>query len=246
MLGFGGGNSYSPNPGAKLVSGQFYQYIFDDYVKDPGNRKNQPTLAMTRAGRVWWTSAGRDRRFWAMGPADSYKYCVARKAGECAGGSAAGDVYANVPTFDTPGALSGAAERPVHCAPSQLRVGGGAVGDDGEQRGQQPGLTQALTSPRNMFDYPTAKSLPDGSWAMFGLVHGELQQRNDGETAALCTTLDGRDRSTFLPLVVNLKPPADAADCAARWWSSGTRSRARPISTTAPAAARAASPRQRA
>src|SRR5205823_840311 len=216
MLGLVGGNLFSPAVGATPVSGQLYKYLFDDFVTGIGNRKALATIAVSG------TSALRD----ISGPsavigdgADfSYTYCVASLAGECRSGSAPGDVYANVPDLQylycsnfltardlciMPFAAYGSAAVQLGLTPNH--VGSATINGGGFSRV----LTQGLTGPRQMFDFPTAKPLPDASWAMFGLKQGATSNVMLVKLPPYEPPADGLDRSEFLPLKVNLSPPGD-------------------------------------
>jgi hypothetical protein len=216
MVGFGGGNLFSPNPGATQVSGQLYKYVFDNYVKNVGNRKVLPTIAVSGTSSLADISG--PSSVISNGPSDSFKYCVARMAGECVTASLPGDVFANVPDLTIPYCSFGghdlcvAAFATYGSAVTQLgllpnRVGVSAT-DTNNGAGYSRILTQALTAPRVMFAYPTAKSLPDASWAMFGLAHG-IYTRVMMVKLPPFAAVDDRDRSGFMPLTVNLTPPGD-------------------------------------
>ena len=92
-----------------------------------------------------------------------------------------------------PFAMYGSAVVQLGLTPNQ--VGSTPINGNSNGGGFSRVLTQGLTGPRQMFDYPTAKSLPDASWAMFGLNRG-------GPVNVMMVKLppyqsDGRDRSEF-------------------------------------------------
>jgi hypothetical protein len=75
-------------------------------------------------------------------------------------------------------------------------------------------ISYGLSGIRNSFYYWTAKSLPDASWALFtrGLVQpgfGDLLTVWMAKLPPLAQP-DGVDRSTFLPVKINLNPPANS------------------------------------
>ena len=96
-----------------------------------------------------------------------------------------GDVFANVPDLTVPYCAGGgndlciAAFATYGSSVTQFgllpnKVGVSATGS-ANGAGFSRVLTQGLTAPRLMFGYPTAKSLPDASWALFRALARELQ-----------------------------------------------------------------------
>jgi hypothetical protein len=216
MLGFVGGNVFSPTPGATLISGTLYKYRFDSYVPNVGNRKALPTIAIS-GGRSLVDISGPGAVI-GDGPSYAFKYCVARIAGECVAGSLPGDAFANVPDLLYPYCGGGGNDLCIasfaNYASSVSQFGlqpnrvGVAATDTSNGAGFSRVLTQALTAPRLMFTYPTAKSLPDASWALFGLAKGIYSDVMMVKLPPF-TAVDFRDRSGFMPLAVNLTPPND-------------------------------------
>ena len=216
FAGFAGGNLFSSIPGAKLVSNQLYQYIFDGWGPSLGQRKAQGTLALSG------TNPLRD----ISGPGsligdtvqDSYTYCVAYLGNECRTGSRPGDAFANVPnlkhqscTFgDEPDLCIGAfptfAQGVVQLGllPNQVgeKAGSGTSG-----AGYSRVLTGGLVGLRQTSNYPLAKALPDGSWSLFQ-YSVDFHQIWMVKMPPFLQN-DALDRSGFLPLRVDLVPPAD-------------------------------------
>jgi hypothetical protein len=102
-LSWDGGN-YTYSDGVTPISGQLYKYRFpyNDGNFVPGlrnlHRKVVPTLATT--GGTQLVDVSGPGSTISDQAADNYKYCIAYKAGECRTGSAAGDIFANVPAID--------------------------------------------------------------------------------------------------------------------------------------------------
>ena len=174
---FFGGNLHSDSPGVTLVTGSLYKYrpnryfpikprVFDLFgasFKTPLKNVSGPSTVLTGT------------------TADNYKFCVAERAGECAAGSAAGDVYVNVPNLSTLGCAGGdssptALDACIGNVPmyghtlSQYGLRAGNVLAEGTfpTYGAQWSRTLVtLTGEYRMITpYATGKSFADGSWVM--------------------------------------------------------------------------------
>jgi hypothetical protein len=215
MLAFDGGNLFSPNPGATLISGQLYKYIPVPGV--PLARKQLATIA----------SSGGSSLLDVSGPgsaitdqaADAYKYCVANVAGECRTGSAPGDIFINAPNVKYLYCTGGDGPNPANL---DLCVGNAGTWAQGmtqvylgstlaESVSHSRVLTHGLAGVKNMFYYPTAKPLPDASWAFFnvGVTIGTLAPQVNVWMAKLplLSKQDEVDRSTFVRARIPIAPP---------------------------------------
>jgi chitodextrinase len=218
-LSFDGGQFYSTPAGATPISGQLYKWN-PSSESPPLSRKQLPTLAISGGYSLLDVSGPRSSL--SDGSADSYKYCVAFVAGECRAGSAAGDVYVNAPNVKYLNCVGSDGPNPQNLDICVGNLGTYAQGipqlflgsDAADSTKRSRVITYGLTGLRQSFYYWTAKSLPDASWALFtrGLAQppfGDLLTVWMAKLPPLPAP-DGVDRSNFLPLTVNLTPPANS------------------------------------
>src|SRR5204862_4475408 len=134
---------------------------------------------------------------------------------ECRAGSAAGDTYVNAP--DVWKTYCAGADGPVPdlfdlCIGNMGAYQQAMVQADLTGAARPRVITYGLAGIRNSFFYSTAKSLPDASWALFswGVVQPGFGDLTNVWMAKLPPIVDDHaDRSTFLPLTVNLIAPAN-------------------------------------
>jgi hypothetical protein len=215
MMPFDGGQFYSPAEGATPLSGQLYKY--NPSIEQPTAklaRKQVPTLAIS-GGRALIDISGPGSVIGDTA-ADSFKYCVALVAGECRTGSAAGDTFVNAPAVYK--LQCAGADGPVPhlfdlCVGNLGAYQQAMVQADLTGAGRTRAITFGLAGIRNSFYYSTAKSLPDASWALFswGVVQPGFGNLTNVWMAKLPPLVDDHvDRSTYLPLTINLSPPDNA------------------------------------
>ncbi|MEO8592418.1 MAG: hypothetical protein ABI759_03780 [Candidatus Solibacter sp.] len=214
MLAFDGGNLFSDNPGAVLISGQLYKY------KLPGNvplaRKQLATLAST-GGSSLLDISGPGSSLSDLSP-DAYKYCVANVTGECRPGSAPGDVFVNAPDVKYLVCSGGDGPNPQNRDICVGNIGAWAQGMTQVYLGSTPAesvansriVTRGLAGIKDMFYYSTAKSLPDASWALFNVGSVAVPNPQVNVWMAKLTPLvkqDNVDRSTFMRAPISVTAP---------------------------------------
>jgi uncharacterized repeat protein (TIGR01451 family) len=215
-MSFDGGQFYGTSEGATKISGQLYRWNQPSGV--PLSRKQRPTLAVSGGYPLADISGPAS----SLGDdvADSYKYCVALLAGECTAGSLPGQVFVNAPNVQYLNCLGSDGPQPQNLdicignlstysqAITQMVMGSDS--DDSNRRSRV--ISYGLSGIRNSFNYWTAKSLPDASWALF--TRGVAPPFGDLLTVWMAklpplAAPDGVDRSTFLPVTISLAPPAN-------------------------------------
>ncbi|MGE5648429.1 MAG: hypothetical protein ACM336_21835 [Acidobacteriota bacterium] len=150
--------------------------------------------------------------------ADSWKYCVAERAGECRAGSAAGDVYANCPGVTQPSCYSsttdsGGNELVDICVEDSVPYADVVVqvGLDGFRRdlngSRNRVISRALSQPRRNGAYQNAHVTVDGKWALT-----QARWLDGVQSQAIAIRLpsygasDSVNRSTFVPVHVRVAP----------------------------------------
>ena len=212
MMPFDGGNLFSPNPGATLVSGQLYKYILVPGA--PLGRKQVATIASS--GGFSLLDISGPGSLISDQPADAYKYCVANVAGECRAGSQPGDIFINAPKVQylyctggdgpNPGNLDLCFGNAGTWAQGMAQVYLGTTSPDSVAHSRI--VTHGLAGIKDMFYYSTAKSLPNASWALFNVgVEGVTTVNVWMAKIPPLAAQDTVDRSTFVRSPILITPP---------------------------------------
>ena len=223
---------------ATPVSGQLYKFpsttVDGDNLSLVGgstaqqsavNRKLQPTLMFCGAQPLIDVSSAAQGNTIGTDSASSYQYCIARKAGECRTGSARGEIYANCPyvnprsrysmTYGCNNVFSEAGLGNDLCVNNTgayldglVQIGVPDTYDSQGALGRT--LTHALTRYRLNNVNENVRTTPDGAWLLFeGLAFGTEYQILMGKMLPF-PPADSRNRSTFMPLTIQLTPPSGA------------------------------------
>jgi len=207
------------------VSGQLYKYTFPSWFTDSGvHTKILPTLSFTQ-GKLLTDISGPGSVI-STGPDMPNTTCTAFLAGECRPGSQAGDVFANIPDLQTlrcagsdgpnPGFHDWCAldSPPSGQAVVQLGMVANTVGEAHDAStvtgaGWSRVLSRGLGPVRNMGTL--AKTTPDGNWMFFNQVVGTALGPLVMLKMPPFAKQDTLDRSTFIPVTVNVAANPQAA-----------------------------------
>lgn len=211
---------FTGNPDtATLVSGTLYKYHFVNHTLDPVTVPYFGISGITLLKDISGPGSSISDQ-----PVDNNKYCVAKNAGECRSGSAAGDVYINAPNVTLIGCQAGEQFDPskIDICVNNTATYGQALAQFGlvptnitktqngitfYGAGASRVLVRGLIGPyRIISNFSNAHPLPDGSWSIFASrVPGTIDQTTD-ETYLVkmppTPTPDGIDRSNFINVPV--------------------------------------------
>ena len=188
------------------------------------NRKLQPTWASCGMQPLIDASSGATGDVLSDTAADSYKYCVARKAGECRAASLPGDIYANCPNeTKRPDGSYGCSwygqnnDMQIDICVGNMSAYLNSIVQVGFKKNDLTGalgrtLTKGLTRYKVIDPYWHGKALSDASWILFRSMYtgGAWTDVLLGKLPPYPPT-DSIVRSTFQPIPAKLSPPAGLA-----------------------------------
>lgn len=188
------------------VSGSLYKL-----VNTVGSGLNPKHLAIAGVTGATWQHGGLPKQFLDVSPAtigttstDNYKMCIANATNECYAGSVKGELYLNVP--GTPSLKCDSASHVCIANYSPVANGVLQASADGTKRRV---LTGGLVGLRFTNDYPTAKTLADGSHILFAfhdVVHYPPSQVLMVKAPDFSID-DGVDRTTFIRSSLSITAP---------------------------------------
>ncbi len=188
------------------------------------NRKIQPTWAYCGMQPLIDASSAATGDVLSDAAVDSYKYCVARKPGECRAAAQAGDIYVNCPNaVKRDGGSYGCMwysqnqDVPIDICVGNMSAYLNSIVQVGFKKNDFTGalgrtLTKGLTRYKIIDPYWHGKALSDASWVMFRSMY-----TNGAWTDILLGKLppypptDSVARWTFQPIPVKLSPPRGLA-----------------------------------
>lgn len=138
--------------------------------------------------------------------ADNYKLCIANASNECFSGAVKGDIYVNVPAL--PGLKCDSGHHLCIANFSRYANGAAQIGVDGTS-----GRILASLPLRKTNDYPTYKTLADGSYMLYAIGSAAAAEHWDAPSNVLMTKLppftapDALDRSTFIRAPISITTP---------------------------------------
>jgi hypothetical protein len=201
---------------ATLVGGQLYKFSSTttdgDNLTQIGsassvnmvNRKLQPTIAFCGDQPLVDVSSPVQGNTIATDFSSSNQYCEARNAGECRTGSAQGDLYLNCP-WDIPGGNAWVSNTGAYLN-GMSQIGFQDTYDPVGGNGRL--LTHGLFHYRANDVNESGRVTPDGKWLLIeGFNFGTNYQILSGKLPPYPQP-DGINRSTFVPMVLQLQPPA--------------------------------------
>lgn len=185
------------------------------------NRKQQPTWAFCGTQPLLDASSAATGDVISDSGPDAYKYCVARKAGECRAASRTGDIYMNCPNA-TPrydGSYGCHWYQDAQDVSVDMCLGNhsaylNAIDQIGFGKTDFRGalgrtLTKGLGHYKLRDDYFHGKAMPDAAWTILPAmwVNGASSEWLALKMPPYPPT-DTVDRSTFVPVALKLSPPA--------------------------------------
>jgi hypothetical protein len=187
-------------------------------------RKLQPTWAYCGMQPLIDASSATTGDVLSDTAADSYKYCIARKPGECRTAALPGDIYVNCPneTKRAGGSYGCSWSSQNQDVPVDICVGNmsgylNSIVQVGFKKNDFTGalgraLTKGLARYKLIDPYWHGKAVSDASWVMFRSMYtsGAWTDVLLGKLPPFPPT-DSVVRSTFQPLAVNLTPPTGLA-----------------------------------
>jgi hypothetical protein len=144
------------------------------------------------------------------GSGDNYKFCIVNAVNECTSGSAVGESYFNVPGTVSTCFVNGwdfGLSATLPCL-ANYNWGAGSVVQIG-QNGKFRNITGGLVGVRDTNDYPSAKTLPDGSGLIF--TYHDVNQHTPAQLMVAklppFSVPDSVDRTKFIDIPITLTNP---------------------------------------